>query len=152
MRPRCLTRFCRIRLEPRARALSYLTDSSVSPLRRRLVDIADPYCTNVHHNLDEGAVSLLYVQVDCALALALIDATHSFSFVVRCFAQFDDVPRAKLPSIEQAFRAALEEVASTIGFDMTRMAHVIRVRPSQMLLLLLLLSSSLSSLTLSAQN
>lgn len=46
--------------------LRYLTDTSVSPLQRELVEIDDPFASNVSYNIIENYESVLYLSFENA--------------------------------------------------------------------------------------
>ena len=44
--------------------MDYLTDTSIAPLQKHLVEIPEPYCSDVGYELTEHSQSCLYIQAD----------------------------------------------------------------------------------------
>lgn len=81
--------------------MRYLSDTSVSPLMREMVEISDPYCSKVGYNIGENSESLLY-----------------FSF--------DNVPLEKVDKVYEKFVSVIQNIAKgDEKIDMKRLTTVI---------------------------
>lgn len=81
--------------------MRYLSDTSVSPLMREMVEISDPYCSKVGYNIGENSESLLY-----------------FSF--------DNVPLEKVDKVYAKYISVIESIAKgNEKIDMKRLTTVI---------------------------
>jgi len=77
----------------------YLSESSVSPLEKALVDIDEPYCTDISYGC--------------------IDNSDCVNYFI-----FSNVSLERIKEIEDAFFAVIKRIVKK-GFDMKRMATVI---------------------------
>ncbi|XP_048587317.1 uncharacterized protein C05D11.1 isoform X1 [Nematostella vectensis] len=81
--------------------LDYLTDSSISPLQKNLVEIADPFCSDVGYQVIEHSECCVYIKAM-------------------------DVPSDKLSGARQKIIEVISSIADgSEALDMTRMATVI---------------------------
>uniref|UniRef100_A0A336KC94 CSON007777 protein n=1 Tax=Culicoides sonorensis TaxID=179676 RepID=A0A336KC94_CULSO len=81
--------------------MRYLSDTSVSPLMRDMVEISDPFASKVGYNLGENSVSLLY-----------------FSF--------DNVPLDKVDMVHPKYHSVIENIAKGAEkIDMKRLQNII---------------------------
>lgn len=81
--------------------MDYLTDTSIAPLQKHLVEIPDPYCNDVGYEMIEHPQSCLYIQAD-------------------------NVAAEKLTATKDKIHEVLLEIASgREKIDMDRMASVI---------------------------
>lgn len=72
--------------------LRYLADTSVSPLQRDFVEIADPFASQISYTINENLVSLLYFT-------------------------FENVPMAKIDLVDDKLRGVLANIANGKGLS-----------------------------------
>jgi Zn-dependent M16 (insulinase) family peptidase len=81
--------------------MDYLTDTSIAPLQKYLVEIPEPYCNDVGYELIEHSESCLYIQAD-------------------------NVSKEKLAATKEKIQEVLQEIAlGREKIDMDRMTAVI---------------------------
>jgi len=76
-----------------------LTDSAVSPLEQVLVQVAEPYCTEI--------------------MTSMVEATQNVHY-----AMFESVPAEKIPNISTLVFETIRKVCKD-GFDMERMEDIL---------------------------
>lgn len=81
--------------------MRYLSETSVAPLSREMVEVQDPYCSSISYNIIENSVSALY-----------------FSF--------ENVPLDKIEKVYEKMQVTLENIGnSQEKFDMKRMQSIL---------------------------
>lgn len=81
--------------------MRYLSETSVSPLQREMVEISDPYASNISYNIIENFEAALY-----------------FSF--------ENVPLDKIDSVYKKMQTTIGNIANgEEKFDMNRMQNIL---------------------------
>ncbi|XP_063704870.1 uncharacterized protein C05D11.1-like [Culicoides brevitarsis] len=94
--------------------MRYLSDTSVSPLMREMVEISDPYCSKIGYNIGENSESLLYFSFDNVLVDKVDKVYEKYFSVMQNIAQGGekiDMKRLKTV-IDKAILEALNSLES----------------------------------------
>ena len=107
----------------------YLTDTSVSPLRKELVDIPDPYCAQLQTGFAENSVFLqVYLPSPTHLTTLITAISLHPPTTTNLFSQylkFQNAPSDKLALLKDKVFEVLQNVHKG-GIDMHRLTSVIQ--------------------------